>query len=358
MMQTHFFLGANSAEGFFSLYDGLLDAPLRDLAILKGGPGCGKSTLMRRAAEAMAARGEDVVYIHCSGDPDSLDAVLFPRLRAGLVDGTAPHVLEPRYMAARQHYIDFSPCYDLAAAQALAPALTSCADAYRGAYAAAYHVLRALGGIESERRALVRAAFDEEKLLRRAAGIAARELKGRGAGSGRTAHVFLGALTSQGALEHFETAQTLCPRIYELCDGYGLAAPLLHLLHRAALDAGEDTLLCPDPLFPSRPLHLLIPSRGIAFLSCDAKASPTAKPYRRLRIDAMAEGTLTSAQKARARFLRRLRRELEEEAVTALAHAGRGHDALEALYRPCVDFAAVDALCKRELARLCAYTAR
>ena len=53
MKSTHFFLGANSAEGFYSLYDQLLDAGLDDLLILKGGPGCGKSTFMRRIAEAL-----------------------------------------------------------------------------------------------------------------------------------------------------------------------------------------------------------------------------------------------------------------------------------------------------------------
>lgn len=352
MMQLHFFLGANSAEGFFSLYDELLSAPLRSLAILKGGPGCGKSTLMRRAAEAMTARGEDVIFIHCSGDPDSLDGVLFPRLRAGLVDGTAPHVLEPRCMAARERYVDFSPCYDLAAAQALAPELMACADAYRTAYAGAYHVLRALGGIESERRALVRAAFDEAKLLRRAEGIAACELKGHGIGSGRTTRAFLGALTAQGTPEHFKTALALCPRVYELCDGFGLAAPALGLLHRAALDAGEDTLLCPDPLFPTQPRHLLVPSRGVAFLTVEPNTRLAEKPCRRLRIDSMADCSLDRAQKAHLRLLRRLRRELEQEAVDALARAKRGHDALEALYRPCVDFSAVDALCERELAWL------
>ncbi len=352
MTQTHFFLGANSADGFHSLYDELLDAPLRDLAILKGGPGCGKSTLMRRAATELAARGEDTVCIHCSGDPDSLDAVLFPRLRVGFVDGTSPHTLEPRYMAARERYIDFSPCYDLAAAKALAPELTACADAYRAAYSGAYRVLRALGGIESERRALAQEGFDEEKLLRRAAGIAARELKGRAAASGRTTRVFLGALTAQGSTEHFETAQALCPRVYELCDSFGLSASALRLLHRAALDAGEDALLCLDPLFPAQPRHLLLPARGVAFLTTGADAPLVQEPYRRLRVDTVAEECLGRAQKGRLRLLRRLRRELENEAVAALARAKSGHDALEARYRPCVDFAAVDALCGRELARL------
>ena len=46
MKPVYFFLGANSEEGFFSLYDQLLGGRLDDLMILKGGPGCGKSTLL------------------------------------------------------------------------------------------------------------------------------------------------------------------------------------------------------------------------------------------------------------------------------------------------------------------------
>ncbi len=89
---THFFLGANSGQGFQSLFDSFC-APEDhfDLVVLKGGPGCGKSTLMRRVGEAMEARGETVEYLHCSGDPGSLDGVHIPRLRAAFVDGTAPH---------------------------------------------------------------------------------------------------------------------------------------------------------------------------------------------------------------------------------------------------------------------------
>ena len=355
MKNTHFFLGANSAEGFYGLYDQLLDVRLYDLLILKGGPGCGKSTFMRRAAAAMEERGLETVYIHCSGDPDSLDGVIFPAIGTAIVDGTAPHVLEPRYVGAHERYVDLSPCYDLAAAKETASGLTALTDAYRASYREAYHVLRALGGVDEERRALVRARFDGEKLLRRAAGIAAREFRGRGEARGRSAEVFLGGLTCQGRLCRFDSVDALCPRVYELCDSYGLAAPMLRALREAALDAGEDVLACRDPLRPAELEHLLIPARGLAFITTGEGVRYEGKPYRRLRVDAMAEEKLARAEKAHLRFIRRVRRALEEEAVASLARAKRGHDALEALYRPCVDFEAVNALCGAEIARLGGY---
>ena len=325
MKQTHFFLGANSAEGFYGLYDQLLDARLYDLIILKGTPGCGKSTFMRRVAAALEERGLETVYIHCSGDPDSLDGVIFPAIGTAIVDGTAPHVLEPRYALAHERYVDLSQCCDSAAAKEVANGLTALTDAYRASYREAYHVLRALGSVDAERRALVCAHFDEEKLLRRAAGITARELKGRGEARGRAADVFLGGLTCQGRVCRFDSVDALCPRVYELCDSYGLAAPVLR------------------------------PARGLAFVTTGEGVRYEGKPYRRLRVDAMAEEKLTRAEKAHLRFIRRVRRALEEEAVASLKRAKRGHDALEALYRPCVDFDAVGALCDAEIARIGAY---
>ena len=91
MQPLHFFLGANSGEGFYSLYDQLLNGRFDDLLILKGGPGCGKSTFMRRMGAAMEQVGERVVYINCSGDPDSLDGAIFLDRNAAIVDGTSPH---------------------------------------------------------------------------------------------------------------------------------------------------------------------------------------------------------------------------------------------------------------------------
>lgn len=90
--KIQYFLGANSAQGFVSLYHELLDE--RDataLYVLKGGAGCGKSTLMKKVGEEMERQGFDVEYVLCSGDPDSLDAILIPEKAVAIMDGTAPH---------------------------------------------------------------------------------------------------------------------------------------------------------------------------------------------------------------------------------------------------------------------------
>ncbi|MBQ2178029.1 MAG: hypothetical protein II451_02765, partial [Oscillospiraceae bacterium] len=189
---AHIFLGANSSEGFYSLYDQLLTARLDDLLILKGGPGCGKSSFMRRVAEALAEAGEEAVFIHCSGDPASLDGVIFPALRTALVDGTSPHILEPVYAVACERYVDLTRFYDVEGVKTRREEIILGTDTYRAAYRDAYRALRAASAVEVQRRAEASAAMDFDRLARRIDGIARRELRGKSGRRGSVQRAFLG----------------------------------------------------------------------------------------------------------------------------------------------------------------------
>jgi len=92
----NYYAGGNTNVGFYSLYSDALKG-LDRLYIFKGGPGTGKSSFMRKIGLAMADKGYDVQFLHCSSDNNSLDGVIFPEIRLGFVDGTAPHVVDPRY---------------------------------------------------------------------------------------------------------------------------------------------------------------------------------------------------------------------------------------------------------------------
>lgn len=353
MSSLHLFLGANSASGFHSLYGGLTGGRFDDCLILKGGPGCGKSTLMRRCADAAEERGERVVYIHCSGDPASLDGAVFPDRRCAIVDGTPPHALEPTYAVACERCVDLTRFYDVAAVKARRAELRALTDAYRAHYRDAYRLLRAAEEAAQERRALLHERFAHDALRRRIDALLSRELRAAGRGSGRVDRAFLGGVTHLGDLCRFDTAAALCPRLYLLDDSAGLAASALLQIADAARARGDDVLLCPDPDRPRLPAHVLLPARGLAFVTTNARCpydGPT--PCRRLRLDAPALSALSRAEKTRLRFLRRVEDGLREEAVAALARAKSSHDALEACYRPCVDFSAVTALADEEIARL------
>lgn len=84
---THYFLGANSGEGFVSRFDELdCMLGLNRKIIIKGGPGTGKSRMIRRVAEHYEGMGKSVEYIHCSSDPDSLDGIIVDELGVCVAD--------------------------------------------------------------------------------------------------------------------------------------------------------------------------------------------------------------------------------------------------------------------------------
>ncbi len=278
MKPVYFFLGANSEEGFFSLYDQLLGGRLDDLMILKGGPGCGKSTFMRRMGAAMERAGERVVYINCSGDPDSLDAAIFLDRNAAIVDGTSPHVLEPTYAVASERYVDLTRFYDVDAAKARRAEIVALSDEYRAHYRSAYRILRAMGEVESERRVAMHAQMDFSKLRRRTDGILARELRGEGGGSGRVDRAFLGGVTHRGEICRFDTVEALCPRIYAIIDSAGLGNEMLETVVQAAQAKHFDIIACPNPDRPRELHHVLIPEKGLAFITTNARNPYDGKP--------------------------------------------------------------------------------
>lgn len=349
---VHFFLGANSGRGFQNLFETFC-APEDhyDLLVLKGGPGSGKSTLMRRIGAAMEEKGEEVEYLYCSGDPDSLDGVHIPRIRTAVVDGTAPHIIEPQYPAAADRYVNLGQFYDIAAAKTHRAEIIRWTNACSACYRQAYRALGAARQLEESAAALAAEGLDGGKLLRRTDGIIGRELRGKGPG-GEDALRFLGSVTCKGPVWRFDSVRTLCARVYELQDSYGLAAPMLERIRAAAAVRGWRAVVCPDPEHIDRIQHLLLPELGLAFVTSRTGMAYDSSPYRRIRLDAMVSPAHLKRCRSRLRFVRRMADALRDEGMEALREAKSCHDRLEEVYRPYVDFAGVDRLAEEEIARI------
>ena len=113
MEELHLFAGGNTGIGFYSCFEDILPKGQRKrMFYIKGGPGVGKSTLMRRVAQAAAQAGQPVEYYHCSSDPDSLDGIALPGLGWAMMDGTSPHVYDPVTPGARDTLIPLGDCLD------------------------------------------------------------------------------------------------------------------------------------------------------------------------------------------------------------------------------------------------------
>lgn len=344
MAHTAYFLGANSKDGFYSLMDRLIDpAEARAVYILKGGPGCGKSSLMKKVGQAAQDAGYNPQYIYCSGDPDSLDGLVIEELGVAFCDGTAPHIVEPRYPGAVERYVNLGECYDTAALAGHKGKIMELMAGYQGAYRRAYRCLKGAGQLMEDNLELLETEVLKAKIKKRAKGIVAREIPKHG-GGGKVAERFLSAVTCKGQVCLFETVDKLCKRVYELADSYGLSHLLLEELLGAAVERGHDVVVCPDPMAPNRLQHLLLPEVGVAFVSGPPELPYPGKPYRRIRLDAMADQEELRRHKARIRFSRKVARALLDEGMETLAAEKALHDELEKVYNPHVDFDQVYAI--------------
>lgn len=106
------FPGALTSSGFFHLHYNIIDEDRNMLYIIKGMPGGGKSSMMKEIGERAFKKGYDIEYHHCPSDPNSVDGVVINSLKIALVDGTSPHVIEPKYPGLTDKIIDLAQFID------------------------------------------------------------------------------------------------------------------------------------------------------------------------------------------------------------------------------------------------------
>lgn len=110
-----FFAAANSFEGFKSNFPKIFDGRKFDrIYILKGGPGTGKSTLMRKVGQSFEKFDLDITYVYCSSDPKSLDGVIIKKenTQYAIIDGTSPHMTDPLYPGAVEVLVNLGEGFD------------------------------------------------------------------------------------------------------------------------------------------------------------------------------------------------------------------------------------------------------
>lgn len=90
----HLFFGAATPSGAIDYIQDLTKS-ISNRYFIKGRPGSGKSTMLKKFAAAAEQKGFDVDVFHCGFDPNSLDMVLLPELSIAIFDSTAPHEYFP-----------------------------------------------------------------------------------------------------------------------------------------------------------------------------------------------------------------------------------------------------------------------
>ena len=342
-MNECYFLGSSVPEGFFSCFD-QLTPPLAGwyTYVLKGGPGTGKSTLMKQVAQALEARELHCERICCASDPASLDAVIVPSLRVSLADGTAPHTLEPPYPGARGELVDLGACWDGRKLRAREAEIVARTEEYKACHARCRRFLASAQAVFDDGERLCRQALQPRQTERYAARLANRYFKPLSARVGTQRLRLLDAVTPLGIRFLSETAEALCDYRIVLEDAFGTAAGvLLGALRERALASGYDCVVSPSPGDRGSVRHLMIPALSLGFFTQEKRCPLGLQATRTVQLRRFYDAEQMRAHKARLGFAQKAAKELLEEAAGALIMAKERHDALEALYIDTMDFRAV-----------------
>lgn len=87
---TDRFLGAATALGAVDYIENLTEN-IEKRYFIKGRPGTGKSTFMKKIVRKAQNHGFDIECYHCAFDPKSLDMIIIRELNLAIFDSTAPH---------------------------------------------------------------------------------------------------------------------------------------------------------------------------------------------------------------------------------------------------------------------------
>lgn len=353
-----FFLGSNSPQGFVSRFDQLdCGDPQWHTFIIKGGPGCGKSTFMKRIASVFAERCASMQLIPCSSDPESLDAVILPEWKVSVVDGTAPHVLEPKNPALSESILSFGDFLDPMKIKPHGETIRLIGQATSKNYSQAIDCLAAAKSFLNDSSRIALSCLALEKLSAYARHYACKHFPRRSGhpGKGKESVRFLSAVNAQGVTSLAQTADALCSHICFIADDWGAASSLfLSALRTHALENGHDVITCYCPLSPHSKIdHLLIPGLGLAFMTENRFHNLSGLiPDRRIHAKRFLDIEVLRRHKKRLSFNQKAASQMIRQAVASLAENKALHDELESIYLQAMDFSMMDSVLESVVAQI------
>ncbi len=333
-----YLLGGNTPKGFYSYYDSLIRRRQANrIYIIKGGPGTGKSTLMKKVAKWAEENGYCVDYIHCSSDPDSLDGLVIPEMKVAMVDGTSPHVVDPTVPGAVDKIINMGDCWNQEKMKSSKADIMQINSQIAGKYELAYEHLKAAGVLHDTIRKVQGRIIDKKRIMKMANEIIYSEIKGVSEkGRGFKRKLFASAYGPGGYISYADTFP--CESKYIL-NGMGGEIITQRVADKFE-EYGYDTELFYNPLSPDREiLHIFVPELEVGIFTGDALNSVSSSKAMVLDLNRAADRYLMDEYVQEMDNCRRAMSRQTEEACEIIMSAKTLHDKLESLYIPNMDFA-------------------
>ncbi len=363
--------GGNTPYGFYSYYNYILpQSEAKKIFCIKGGPGSGKSTMMKRIGEYFAARNEKVDFLWCSSDPASLDGILLRNRGIAIVDGTAPHIVDPENPGAVDVIVNMGEYWDEKGIRENKDEIMECNQRIKTLFDYAYGYLRCAGQQYSfmseiidkrityeeirECQNQIRIKLDSVTALKRAENRVKKDMiMGRDEAAGKVRRFFASAITPEGIISHIDSIVSDIDKviILEVPKGFR-TEKLLGPVSQRLRDAGFDVEEYYCPMMPDKKIeHLVCQEAGVAVTCANEYHFTDPENIRgkamEIKLD-LYEGE--PHDKISDKILSHLEsssRENISKAVEILKSAKKNHDVLESYYISNMDFGKIEVLKRR-----------
>ena len=269
--------GSNTSIGFYSYFEYVIDQKeARKIYYFKGGPGVGKSYMMKKIGYEIIGRGMDVEFHHCAADPESVDAIVIPSIKVGIIDGTTPHAIDPRYPGVTGIIVNLDEFLNEEGLNEVKNGIIESTEENKNIYIRVYKYLAAaklihddIEWINSYSINFNKVNNETDKLINKY--LSTVEERKR---PGRERHLFGSSYTLMGRIDHAETFIDIMENVIYIKgdDGTGKST-LLKKLSSIALNKGYDVEIYHEPLVPEKVESVVISELNLAFTTNDKFAT-------------------------------------------------------------------------------------
>lgn len=342
-----FFLGANTPKGFYSLFSELYNPEDDwDIYIIKGGPGTGKSSIMKKIAKEAEKRNLIVERIPCSSDPLSLDGVIIPDIKTSIADGTSPHVINPIYPGVCEHIINLGSCWDKDKLKNNKSKIKKTTKINSDFHKQSIRFLKTAAVVDNEIKMMTDKYLKKDKAQRFADRFCNNNLIKTDKDTGICKKRFLSAVTPIGITIQYDTLFKMCDKIISVNDKTPLISSYINnLINNIADKKGIDRILCMCPLNPDEKIeHIIFPNIRLGIFTSNTYHPMIKKEIRNINCDRFIDSSAADDYKNKIMFLNKAKLEMIGESVRCLEQAKATHDILESYYISAMDFGKVSAI--------------
>lgn len=346
--EKRYFAAANTGSGFKSFFDEIF-RNLDKLYIIKGGPGTGKSKLLRDISNEAKNKSYDVEHFYCSSDPVSLDGIIIRDLNTGVIDGTAPHMEDPIYPGAYDEILNLGDFWKTDRLIADKAKISAIVNRKNELYVSVYHYLSAADMINGELQKTINKAVLQDKL----AAAATRLVRDIKTGDNYRREMRLTDAIGMDGITHFNTFSELAEKRYIIKDYNGMANVLLNHIDMLLKEKRRHVQISCTPLNINNINGIYLPDMRIAFI-CDQKKEKIEKIEndKTVNTERFVDHETVRLNRTKFRFGKRCRDSLTEGALDTLAEIKKLHSELEDIYIDAMDFGRKEEYTKKLLTRI------